>query len=180
MMKNFNKTCRVIFIGLAVAASSFCQQTLARGAAGSSVVGMDIKILTSSLANTTLFGWRYLHKPSRLFSLGGVANLGQSTGSTTGSLTYGGLYGAWTPAISEDLGLEFSLLAGGAGGLVSDGTMYGGVFLEPGVAFSIGLGPHVAIALNVNYLYIPSSTSGSGLGYGLRFEFHFDTHSTKQ
>jgi hypothetical protein len=178
-MKNFNKTYRVIFLGIAVAASSLCQQALARGAAGTSIVGMDIRMRTSNLGSTTLFGWRYLHKPSRLFSLGGAANLGQSNGSTTGSLTYGGLFGAWTPAISENLGLEFGLLAGGLGGLLSNGTVYGGVFLEPEVAFSVGLGPQVAIALNVSYLYIPSSTSGSGVGFGLRFQFHFDAFSTK-
>lgn len=147
----------------------------ARGPAGSSTVGLDIKYLASSMANTILFGWRYLHNPSREFSLGGVGNLGQSTGTNNGSLAYGGLFASWNAAVSNKSAVELGLMAGGAGGTVNGGSTYGGVCLEPSLAYSFSLGQTVGAALSAGYLYIPTSKAGSGFNGGLRIEFSFDS-----
>jgi hypothetical protein len=67
--------------------------------------------------------------------------------------------------------LEASMLLGGAGGVLSSGTQYGGTVIEPAVALRFRLGEQVGTLIRVGYNWLPSSPTRSSLVVGIRFEF---------
>jgi hypothetical protein len=136
-----------------------------------SKIGTEIRGLKTPNSLGILYGWHYMHHRSDTFSVGGAAYTGQISEGRSGSFSYGGLAAAYNGQLSQNLGAEIGILAGGGGGFNSLGEIAGGIIIEPNAALSFVFGKYVRVALTAGYMYMPNYTSFSGISGGLRFDF---------
>lgn len=146
----------------------------ARADEGFSRLGAEMKAIQTPIGMGILFGWRYLFHSSPFFSIGGAGYLGQISSGTTSSYSYGGMIGAFHIPLTNGVAAEVTILGGGGGGRLGDGTFFGGTVLEPGLGFSFRLGKDVQMVAGASYVWMPGSTSGTGISGGFRFEFLSD------
>jgi len=144
------------------------------GTAALSKIGSEIRSIRTPVSTGILFGWRYLHHRSDLFSIGGAAYTGQLSSGAQGSFSYGGLVAAYNTDIAGSSGLEISLMGGGAGGFTNAGAVAGGIALEPNFSISFALGRYVRTCVSVGYVWMPNFHNFSGYTAGLRFDFLSD------
>jgi hypothetical protein len=145
--------------------------TALQGEIALSKIGTEIRGIRTASSLGLLFGWRYMHHRSETFSIGGAAYTGQISEGNTGSFSYGGLETAFSTDLTQALGIELSLLAGGAGGFTSAGSVAGGIVLEPSLSFSFNFGKTVRTCLSVGYAWLANHPNFSGYTVGLRFDF---------
>lgn len=161
MKKSFLMLCVALFVSqLSVAAPHIVSK-----------IGTEIKGLKTPNSLGILFGWHYMHHRSDAFSVGGAAYTGQISEGRSGSFSYGGLAAAYNGQLSQNVGIEVGILAGGGGGFNSLGEIAGGIILEPNLALSLVFGKYVRVALAAGYMYMPNYSSFSGMNAGLRFDF---------
>lgn len=138
-----------------------------------SKISTEIGAYMTSGALGILYGWRYSHYRSEYFCAGGAGYTGQLNGTNNGTFSYGGLTVAISKTYKNTATLEFSLLAGGAGGTLGS-TTEGGIVVEPNLALSFVLGDTVHAGINAGYVWLPSAATFSGFSYGVRFDFITD------
>lgn len=148
--------------------------TPSQAADGFSRLGAEIKALTTPIGLGVLFGWRYLFHTSPYFSVGGAGYTGQIASGTTSSYSYGGMIGAFHIPFNSQTQMEVTILGGGGGGRLGDGTFFGGTVVEPGLGFSFKLGKGVQFVVGGSYVWMPGATQGSGMSGGVKFEFLSD------
>ncbi len=130
----------------------------------------EIHAIKNTASLGILFGWKYMAFESDKFAVGGAGYTGEFGGTSSGNLSYGGIYVSQLAKLSQSSDFEFGLLTGGGGGTV--GTTSGsGIVLEPTLAWSVLMGQKVRTVLNVGYLWMPTAASIGGISGGLRFEF---------
>lgn len=121
-----------------------------------------------------LFGWRYLFHTSPYFTVGGAGYTGQISTGTTSSYSYGGMIGAFHVPFTPTTLMEITILGGGGGGRLGDGTIFGGTVVEPGLGFSFKLGKAVQFVVGGSYVWMPGAAQGTGMSGGVKFEFLSD------
>lgn len=140
-------------------------------------LGAEMKAIQTPSGAGILFGWRYLFHTSPYFSIGGAGFTGQIATGATGSFSYGGMIGAFHVPFTQLVSMEVTILGGGGGGRLGDGTYFGGTVVEPGLGFSFKLGKAVQFVAGGSYVWMPGSAQGTGPTGGVKFEFLSDHRS---